>query len=216
MNALVSTLTARLSEGLSSWMWNRGGSVSVEFVIGSVLIVTTTVLGMDVYRAVNAQSVTLHAAVTMAEYVSLEAAPSAAFIDDLAAFSHRNQIALPSQVAFVVSAVSRSDATATEPDPPIVVRWNRKTAIGEDPDSPPLELGDSCGRLGDSEDGQKVLRTELKMEPGEMVVAVEVCVNLLPQAFVGGQVLSGNLFPTFFYQLRILPVRGDRVPAEPS
>ncbi len=216
MNTLVGPLTVWLSTILSSWMRDRRGSASVEFVIGSVLIVTTAVAGLDLYRVINTQSVALRAATTMADYVSLEQAPQAALIDDLAAFSYRKEIALPSQVAFVVSAVSRSDATALEPDPPVVVRWNRKTAVGEDPDSPPLEFGETCGRLGDSSDGEVVLQTELGMEPGEMVVVVEVCVDLLPRAFVGGGLLSGNLFPTFFYQHQILPVRGDRVPEEPS
>ena len=216
MNTLVSTLTIRLLTGLSSWMRDRRGSVSVEFVIGSVLIVTTTVAGIDLYQVINAQSVVLRAATTMAEYVSLESVPRAAFIDDMAAFSYRYQIALPSQAAFVVSAISRSDATALEPDPPAVVHWNRKIPVGQDPGSLPLELAETCGRLGDSSDGEVVLQTELQMEPGEMVIVVEVCVNLLPQAFVGGALLSGNVYPTHFYQHQILPVRGQSMPEEPS
>jgi hypothetical protein len=197
-------------------MRDRRGSVSVEFVIGSVLIVTTTVAGMDLYQVINAQSVVLRGAATMAEYVSLESAPQAAFIDDLATFSYRNEIALPSRAAFVVSAVSRSDATDAEPDPPSVVRWSRKTAVGEDPDTPPVELRDACGRLGGPGEEDAALPAELGMEPGEMVVVVEVCVKLLPGAFVGGGLLSGNLFPTRFYQHQILPVRGDSIPEEPS
>ena len=213
---LPSAGTARLSTSLSSWMWSSRGSVSVEFVIGSVLIIITTVAGMDLYRVIGAQSVGLRAATTMASYVSLETAPRETFIEDLAAFSYRNEIALPSQAAFVISAVSRAAATATEPDPPIVVHWNQKTAVGEDPDSPPLALGESCGRLGDSDDGEAAMLTELGMEPGERVVVVEVCVKLLPRAFVSGRLLPDNLFPTLFYQHQILPVRGDRIPEEPS
>ena len=216
MNTLLGKLAARLSTSLSSWMRDRRGSVSVEFVIGSIAIVTATVAGVDLYRVIDARSVALQAAITMAEYVSLESAPQAAFIDDLATFSYQNEIALPSRAAFVVSAVSRADATELEPDPPVVVRWNRKTAVGEDPESPPLELADSCGRLGESSDGEAVLQAELGMEPGEMVVVVEVCVDLLPGAFVGGRLLSSTLYPTFFYQHQILPVRGERMPEEPS
>ena len=216
MNTLVNTLAARLLTGLSSWMRDIRGSVSVEFVMGSVLIVTTTVAGIDLYQVINTQSVALHATTTMAEYVSLESAPRAAFIDDLAAFSHRYQIVLPSEAAFVVSAVSRADATVSEPDPPAVVHWNRKTPLGPDTESPPVELAASCGRLGDSSDGKVALQTELEMEPGERVVVVEVCIQLLPEAFLGGQALSGNIYPTFFYQQQILPVRGDSMPEEPS
>ncbi len=209
MSTLVNTLTGRFSGSLSSWTRDRRGSVSVEFVIGSVLIVAATVGGLDLYRMIGAQGLALHAATTMADYVSLEAAPNEAFIKDLAKFLHRNEIRSPSQAAFVVSAVSRPVATDEEPDPPIVVQWNRKIAIGEDPESPPAGFGESCGRLGDS--GGSALRT-LGMEPGEMVIVVEVCVALPPEAFVTG----GNLFPTLFYQHQILPVRGDRIPEEPS
>lgn len=204
-----------LSKNIPSWMRDRRGSVSVEFVLGAVVIATVAVGGMDLYRVIDAQSASLHAATTMADYVSLEEAPSEAFIKDLAAFSYRNEIALPSEAAFVVSAVSRADATDADPDPPAVVRWNRKIAVGEDPRFPPAELGESCGRLDDSGNGDGALRA-LGMDPGEMVVVVEVCVKLLPGAFVSGGLLSGHVFPTLFYQHRILPVRGDSVPGEPS
>ena len=213
---VAGTLPAVLSTGISSWVRDRRGSVSVEFVIGVVVIVTTTVAGMDLYRVINARSVALRAATTMSEYVSLEPAPRAAFIDDLAAFSYRNEIAMPSDVAFVVSAISRPEATVLEPDPPAVVNWHRKVAIGEDPESPPLDLAASCGRLGDSGGGSVAAQTELGMEPGEMVVVVEVCVSLLPHALAGGELLSGAVYPTQFYRHRILPVRGDAMPGEPS
>ena len=205
----------RLRQSVRSWMTDRRGSVSVEFVLGAVVIVTVAVGGMDLYRVIDARSASLHAATTMAGYVSLEEAPRQAFIEDLATFSHRNEIALPSQAAFVVSAVSRADATISEPDPPAVVRWNRKVAVGEDLLSSAAELGESCGRLDDAGDGDRTLQT-LAMEPGEMVVVVEVCVKLAPEAFVSGGLLSGYVFPTLFYQHRVLPVRGDTIPGEPS
>ena len=212
MNAVMNNLTARLSAGLSSWMRDRRGSVSIEFVIAASLIVSTTVGGMDLYRVVDAQSVALRSATTVAGYLSLETAPSAASIEDLARFSYRNEIALPSEAAFVVSAVSRSDATGEEPDPPAVVHWNWTFAVGEDPDSPPDDLGDSCGRLS----GDPATLAALGMVPGERVVVVEVCVRLLPQAFVGGELLAGKVFPTLFYQHRVLPVHGERMLEEPS
>ena len=215
MKTLASALLRRFSGSLSAWTRDRRGSVSVEFVFGSILIVTVTVGGLDLYRTIEAQSLALHAASTMADYVSLESAPNQAFMEDLAGFLHRHEITPPSRAAFVVSAVSRSVATDAEPDPPEAVRWSRKIAVGEDPDSPPSELGESCGRLGDSGDAGEALQT-LGMAPGEMVIVVEVCVALPPEAFVSGPLLAGNLFPALLYQHQILPVRGDRMPEEPS
>ncbi len=216
MNAIVRTLGARLSASTSSWVSDRRGSVSVEFVLGAVVIITVAVAGMDLYRVIDARSASLHAATTMADYISLEEAPLEAFVQDLAVFSYRNEIALPSEAAFVVSAVGRVEATDADPDPPVVVHWDWKIAVGEDPLSPPAELADSCSRIiADSGDADGALRA-LAMEPGEMAVVVEVCVRLLPGAFFSGALLSDNVFPTLFYRHRILPVRGDSVPEEPS
>ena len=212
MSTLANHPAARLSAGLSSWIRDGRGSVSIEFVFGAILIVTTAVGGMDLHRMVDARSVALRAATTMAGYLSLETAPSAAFLDDLARFSYRNEIALPSEAAFVVSAVSRSGATPEEPEPPAVVEWNRTFAVGEDPDSPPEELGESCGRLS----GDSAALTALGIAPGDRVVVVEVCVKLLERAFFGGGLLADNVFPTLFYQHRVLPVHGGRMPEEPS
>lgn len=217
MSTPANNPTARLSTGLRSWMRDGRGSVSVEFVIAAVLIVTTAVGGMDLHRVVDAQSVTLRAASTMAGYLSLEPVLDATFIEDLARFSYRNEIALPSEAAFVVSAVSRSGATAEEPDPPAVVHWSRTFAVGEDPDSPPDDLGESCSRLsGEPGDGGPAMLEALGMVPGEMVVIVEVCVKLLPQAFVGGGLLADSVFPTRYYQHRVVPVRDETMLEEPS
>ena len=216
MATLASTPTARPSTSLSSWMRDTQGSVSVEFVIGAVLIVTTTVGGMDLYRVIDGQLLSLRAASTVAEYVSLEPAPNAMFIEDLAKFSYRNEVALPADAVFIVSAVGRSSATPTEPDPPDVVQWTRAFAVGEDPASPPHDLTVSCGQLGDSGDVDPAMLTALGMEPGDMVVVVEVCLRLLPRAFVSGGLLAGNVFPALSYQHRILPVRGETMPEEPA
>ena len=206
MSTPANNPTARLHTCLRSWMRDGQGSVSIEFVVGAVLIVATAVGGMDLHRVVDAQSVTLRAASTMAGYLSLESVPSATFIEDLAKFSYRNEISLSSEAAFVVSAVSRSGATVEEPDPPAVVNWSRTFAIGEHADSPPAGLGGSCSRLsGQLGNGGPAMLAALGMVPGEMVVVVEVCVKLLPRAFVGGELLAGTVFPTRYYQHRVLP-----------
>ena len=215
-NALADALTVRLAAAFSSWLRDRRGSVSVEAVFGALLVVTTAVAGMDLYQVVDARSVSARGAGTMASYVSVESAPSQVFLEDLAAFSYRNEIARPADAAFVVFAVSRDEATDTEPDPPVVVRWTRAIAIGEDPDEPPADLADSCRPLGVSKNGEAPQLAKLGMEPGEMVVVAQVCVRLLPRAFVSGRLLADTVFPTRFYQLQILPVRGDRLPEEPS
>ena len=216
MNVRVSALKGLLSGSLSSWLRDRRGSTSVEFVIGSVLIATATVGGLDLYRAIGTRSLALHAANTMADYVSLEAAPSKKFIEDLAAFSYRKEIAQASKAAFVVSAVSRDVATDEVSDPPVVQQWSHEIAIGENPESPPVAFGRSCGRAFSELADEKGALHALGMQPGEMVLLVEVCVMLPSGAFVSGPLLADNLFPKFFYQHHIFPVRGDHMPEDPS
>lgn len=221
MKAAACAMTAWLSRGLYSWMRSTRGSVSVEFALGAVIVLTVTVGGLDVYRIIDAQAVTFRAAATMADYVSLEEAPTRQSLEDLAEFSYRNEIGLPSEAAFVVSLIGRAEATDTESDPPAILQWDgyqwRHPVGGEDPDSPPEQLAEDCGSLGDNNDGgEATLQEELAMEPGEQVVVVEVCVKLMPRAFVSGAAIAGNVLPTLFYRHHIIPVRGETPPTKPT
>lgn len=197
--------------GLPSWLRSTRASVSVEFVIGSILLLTVMAGGIDLYRIIDARSIGSRAANTMADYISLETAPTGAHLDDLAKFSYQNEITVPSQAAFVVSAIERPRTKGASP----VVQWNRKIVVGPDSPPPPAALADTCGRIGSSR-GPTTLPTEFAIEPGELVLVVEVCVKLLPQAFVSGGILPDGVFPSLVYQHRIVPVRGHLLPAEPS
>ncbi len=214
--AFSNKLTARFPAALLSWVRDRRGSAGVEFVLGTAVIAMTTVVGLDLYRIAAAQSATLRAAVTVADYVSQETAPTAAAIDDLSRFSYVNEIALPAHAVFVVSAVSRAAVTDEEPDPPALVRWSRMAVLAEDVDPSEVDLREGCGRLGLLEDGEAAVQKDLEMAPGEMVVVVEVCVELLPESFTGGRFFAANLYPTRFYQHQVLPVRGASLPPEPA
>ena len=215
MKTLVSTLVSiRLSGGRPSWFYGRRGSVSVEFVISASILVVVTVAGLDLYRAIGVRSMGARAATTMAEYMSQEEAPMGALMDDLATFSHKYQIGIPSRVAVVVSALSRADVTDAEPTPPTVVQWSRTSLVGEESESALADLGASCSRIG-SGDKKAKWQTELGMEPGEKIIAVETCLQLLPEAFVSGGWLPRDVFPTTFYHQRIFPVRGENVPLAP-
>lgn len=222
MNVLVNTAAVRPPTLLLSWIPDRRGSVSVEFVLGSVLIALTLVAGMELYQVVSAQSTALRAAVTMVDYMSLEETPSGAFINDLATFSAHHEIGNDSMAAFVISAVRRFEATSTEPDPPAVVEWNWKTAVAQttanpDPDAPtPEQFADSCGVLGPAGSEAPGLRADLDMQPGEMVVVVEVCIDLTGRAYITGGFLPDSVLPKHFYQHQVLPVRGHVMPAAPS
>ena len=193
-------------------MRSTRASVSVEFVAGSLLLVTMIVGGLDLYAIIDARSLGSRAADTMSNYVALESAPKTSLLNDLAKFSYKNEIAVPSKAAFVVSAVSLSDAK----DAKAVVEWNHKFAVGPDGTPPPSTLTDSCAKIGASKGSTADVPDALAMKAGEKVVVVEVCVKLLPRAFLSGGFLPAGMFPSTFYQYRILPVRGDLLPQEPT
>lgn len=205
-------MMTQLRGSFLTWVRNTRASVSVEFVVGAVLIVTATVGGLDLYRLVDARSVGLRAAATMADYVALETDPNLQFIEDLAKYLNKHEIAMPSDAAFVISAVNKPGATEDEDDPPAVVSWSRKIVVS-DMSTPSSDLG-NCGRIGGKGD-EATLPAVLAMEPGEDIVVAEVCVKLLPTAFVSGGVLPADLLPSLLYRQQIRPMRAGTLPKEP-
>lgn len=206
MNSLLGSLL--------SWARSTRASVSIEFVLGAVLILTTTVGGIDLYRIIEGRSVGARSASAMADYVSLETAPQSALINDLAKFLYRHQIAAPSEAVFVISAVAKPASTDVEPDPSAVVQWDHKVAIAPE-GSPPPAFANSCGKVGAS-GGVAKLPVELNMEADEEVVVVEVCVKLSPEVFVSSGVLPDGVLTSLLYSQQIRPSRSGSLPGDPS
>ena len=205
MSTLANHPAARLSAGLSSWIRDGRGSVSIEFVFGAILIVTTAVGGMDLHRMVDARSVALRAATTMAGYLSLETAPSAAFLDDWPGSPYaRGERCVEALGGSAVSVRrdpggTRAAGACSGPD----VRRPRG------PDSPPEELASlrpALRRLGGA-DGARIGRDRWSSSRSAS--------SCRGAGFAGG-CAADNVFPTLFYQHRVLPVHGGRMPEEPS
>ena len=192
MNGLKHKLSSSVSAVLSSWWRSRRASVSVEFVAGSVLFLAITTGSLDIYRLIETKTLGSQAASTMAEYMSLASTPEAEWVNDLAKYSHENQIGVSSKVVFVISAIEQG---ATPP-----VQWDHKVFLAPDGETPPT-LAEACGARTLIGDGG-ALPTELAMVAGETVMVVEVCVN--PAGLI-----SSGLFSTPLYQYRIVPVRAD-------
>lgn len=211
MNSL--THITGLCAEFASWASNTRASVSVEVVLGAILIITTTVGALDLYRVVGVRSLGLKAAATMADYVSLETAPKKAFIRDLAKFLHEHEISAASDAAFVVSAVTRPSATDMEPNPKAVVTWTSTIVVSKS-STPSPDLR-NCRQVGD-EGKEAKLPTALAMEPGEEIVVAELCIKLLSAAFVSGGILPDGVLPSFFYRQQIRSVRTGTLPTVPS
>ena len=202
-------------KGLRYWLRSGRGSMAVDFVIGTGILITATFAGLDLYRLVDARSAVLRATTMMADYISMETIPARALIRDMARFTYRNQIAMPSQVAVIISALERDAATAAEPDPPTVVQWTEQSLVGDATALGLSELGASCSRISAGGD-KPVWQNSLAMEPGENALVVEVCLNLLPDAFFTGGWFAAYAYPTSFYHHKVYPVRGLILPRAPS
>ncbi len=175
----------------SSFGTSDSGSAALECALGTVVLLTASVLTLDLYRLSTAQARTAHSAVTMAEYVSQEAMPVANYIRDLSQYLYNHQIS-PSLAAFVTSAVQKASGN----DAPTVL-WARQDLFGTNAASDD-DIA-NCGKVGNT-GTDAVLPTELAIQAGEVVIVAEVCIRQDDD---------------FVYQHHILPVRVDTVPPAP-
>lgn len=212
MNVMKRILLARVPAIFSSWLRNTRASVSVEFVGGAVLFLTITVGTLDVYRLMDTSSLGAGAATAMVDYVSLEPAPQAAHLSDLAKFVNWKQIAVPSHAAFVISAFVQPAGAGATP----TKQWKHEILVPPENETA-LTLAEICGAsrtlIGTGGAFPSVFTTDMKA--GEEFIVVEACVKVLPAAMLSGGLVDAAGFPSELYQYRIVPVR-DAMPAEPS
>ena len=208
MNAMKRILPAGVFATLSSWLRNTRASVSVEFVAGAVLLLTMTMGTLDVYRLMDASSLSANAAKTMADYMWLSNSPKSQHLEDLAKYAHRKQIAVPSHAAFVVSAFTQPAGAGASPDK----SWDHRILVAPDGETP-SPLAEVCGSRSLIGTGGG-LPAGFTMAAGEEIIVVEVCVKVSSGALLSGGVLDTVGLPSVFYEYRIVPVR-DFMPAKP-
>ncbi len=147
---------------------NERGAAALESALGAVALITVSVLAFELYVRATAPPVGLNTAVTVAEYVSLEAQPAATQIEALAKFLHREFFPQAATV-FVVTAVEGQ----TAPQKPTML-WNKVIAVG------PNAAADtglaSCSQVA-GENNTATPPEALKLEDDEIVIVAEVCVK---------------------------------------
>jgi hypothetical protein len=173
---------------IKSWIHNRRGSVSIECALGAVVMITASLLALDLYRLASRQATVMHSAVTLADYASRDGELNPTFIERLAEFLHTEQFAT-ADAAFVLSAV-RQDAHAA------TVLWAKAVLLGPDAAT---DLAD-CSQVG-GQGETATLPAIFTMMPGEVVIVAEVCVE---------QVMRTST--KVLYAHYILPSRAATVP----
>ena len=193
-----------------SYLRNRRGVASIESTLGTVAMITASLLALDLYRMAIAQTTSMYAAVSLADSLSREEPQGVnaqqamnTLAQSLAQFLHREQFPT-SDAVFVVSAVYKS-STSPDEDPPSVL-WTRQEVLYGTDNS---DL-DAC--RSENQDNEIKINTNpatlpqgFTMADEEIVIVAEVCVERTNMALPGA-----------VYAHYIVPSRDDRLAARLS
>ena len=176
---------------LKNSLRDRRGAAAVEFALGTVVMVSASLLALDLYRLAGAQTTVTHVAVSLADTFS-RAEPSRLteaqlrqtmtdFVENLSELLHEEQFPT-SNARFMVAAVYK------DPGPPasLTTLWSREEVVLPDTTSPLT----SCAPANQTneiklETNPVVLPTDFTMADREIVIVAEVCVERTGTAFSG-------------------------------
>ena len=200
------TAIAFLLDRLHGFARDPRGVASMELAIGSVVLVSTSVLCFDLYSRIKADTAVARMAVTMADYVSRDADPDGSEMKALGGYLYDHELGVPANLVYVVTALHQPPG---DPRPDVAVLWSDDTVRIGDPTAT-QELAAECahfvdeGRAADLPDG-------FTMAEDEVLIIAEVCARLTREGFLTGEFIAGGI-----YRLHALPARDpDRQPAAP-
>ena len=183
---------------LKQYLRNRRGVASIECALGTVVMITASLLSLDLYRLASTQTSALHAAITLGDTMSRPAQLDANSVRMLAEFLHQEQFPTLNAV-FVVSAVYKSPT-----EPPTVLWTERVDLSSEDNENPTPNACDDANKISAAgQGGTANLPDEFNMLPAELVLVVESCVER-----------TNTAWPGAVYTYYIVPSRNDHLAQE--
>ena len=200
-------MIAYLLRSLRAFGRDDRGSAGIEFAVGAVALLAIAMLSFDLYSLVRVNGASARSAVSMAEYVSREAAPDGDQVTALGRFLHRQEFGAPADVVYVISAVRRPPG-----DDPAEVLWVDDTIRFGASETTDALAGECARRAGGG------WRTVLLGDPGasgmaegEVAIVAEVCARPMREGMLTSRFVAGNI-----YRLHILPSRDPgEIPARP-
>ena len=176
---------------LKTYLRDRRGVAAIEFAFGAVVMVSTSLLALDLYRLASTQTTITHVAVSLADTVSRSEPPGLTeaqlrqqmddFVLSLSELLHEEQFPT-SNATFVVAAVYK------DPGPPtsLTALWSK--AVVRTPSS--TSTLTSCARANQTNEIQLetdpvTLPADFSMADREIVIVAEVCVERTNTAFPG-------------------------------
>ena len=176
---------------LKNYLRDRRGVAAIEFALGTVVMVSASLLALDLYRLASSQTTVAHVAVSLADIVSRAEPPGLTqaqlrqkmtdFVESLSELLHEEQF--PTLNAnFVVAAVYK------DPGPPasLTALWSKQEVLLPDTTNPLT----SCAPANQTneitlETNPVTLPADFTMADREIVIVAEVCVERTNTAFPG-------------------------------
>lgn len=191
---------------------DRHGAAAIEFALGSVLLLTTASIGFDLYTRISADTSGARMASIMADYVSRDAKPDLGEMTALADFLYNNELGVPANLVFVVTAIRKPAG-----NPPEVLWSYDRIRIGDATSTKELVKG-PCARHIHIDNSSPpapptpVLPSHFTMGDDDILIIVEFCARLTRQGALTGQLVAGDI-----YRLYALPARTQgKVPDKPA
>lgn len=189
--------------GLKNYPRDRRGVASLESALGAVVMVTASLLALDLYRLADTQTTIMHVAVSVADTVSREEPPGLtetelrqkmdAFVQSLAELLHKEQFPT-SNANIVVAAVYKEPGTALPR-----ALWSKEVVL-LGPTNTPLTACQSANQTNEIKihTNPATLPADFTMADDEIVIVAEVCVEG-----------TSTAFPEAVYAHYIVPSRDD-------
>ena len=172
---------------LRAFLAARRGAVTIEFAVGSVVLLTVASAAFDLYSRVSADTTTARMAVIMAEYVSLDPAPSIDQIEELGEFLNEHELGAPADVVYVLTALHKTAGN------PVAVLWSDKDSFQFGDNS--ADVADDCPQfVDDSTPPAPVLPAHFTMADDEIIIIVEVCARLTREGSISGLFVDGDIY----------------------
>ena len=174
------------------------------------MLVTVASLSFDLYTRVSADTTSARMAVIMADYVSLDAAPSIDQMKALGKFLNDHELGTPANVVYVVTALHKPSGNPAE------ILWveDRNLRFPVDPQDPTATTGlaADCPQFSDgSSPPAPQLPNTFTMSDGETLIIVEVCAKLAGVGALSG-ILAGPIYRHYALPARI----PGKTPAAPA
>ena len=197
-------MTGSTHSRLYSFAATNHGAASVELAAGAMVLVMVAALCFDLYSGVQARAAVLRMAVTMADYVSRDAAPSGDDLSAVGAFLYTHELRVPAHLVFVLTALRK---TGGNPLAPIEVMWaDDSIRVGDETETEALAA--ECSRhVTDGGNGRLPQSFQSAMESGEMVIVAEVCARLLREGSIVGRFIDAHI-----YRFHAVPPRDPNAP----